>query len=341
VSHPQDGLLSLVYGELSKAEAEAAQAHVDGCPECAATVAGYRAVQRAAGVLPRALEPKAGLEALLRAGTEAAARSRRRRAALRASTLLTGVGTAAFLLLVLVLHKTTRPDVAVYSAPSAVGPLAQADVPRAKTGGALDDKQAPAQEAQERVVSPSDVPPPRPAGSRAQRAAAFASEKKRPTDAVAPSAPAEAGAGVGAVQPAPAQKEEAASGAALAKRAASLAQGPATAAKASAAEDRGRAENAQASLAAALAGSDARRASDGETPAARQRDEARRAVLLSGLPSASLVEALPLLSELCTLEARLSLRADAVRTCTRVVEEYPGTAEADAAQKTLQRLGAH
>jgi Putative zinc-finger len=337
VNHPTDALLSLVYGELAKPEADAVQAHVDGCPECAATVAGYRAVQRAAAALPRALKPTVGPEALLRAATEAAAQRRRRRAALRASTFLTGAGTAAFLLLVLFLHKTPGRDVPAYSAPSAVGPLAQADVPRAKTEGAeLDEKQAPERRAPVRLAAASAAP--RPAAPRGQAAAAssLVAEKQHPTDVPAPSAPGQAGAGVGAEEARPAPQK--ALGAAMAKRAESLAQGPATAPRQAMASDRA-AENTQGQLAAALAGRDARPAADEETPAARQRDEARRAVLLSRLASASLVEALPLLSELCTLEVRLALRADGLRTCTRVVEEYPGTAEADAARLQLQRLG--
>jgi len=75
-SHPSDALLGLVYGELDKDEAQRVQAHLEGCPACAATVADYRAVRRAAAVLPRELSSPNGLESLLHYGAQAAARVR-------------------------------------------------------------------------------------------------------------------------------------------------------------------------------------------------------------------------------------------------------------------------
>jgi hypothetical protein len=77
--HPHDALLPLVYGELSDAEARSVQRHVDGCPACAETVAGYRAVRSAAAALPREMEGASGLASLLHYGEQAAARARRRR----------------------------------------------------------------------------------------------------------------------------------------------------------------------------------------------------------------------------------------------------------------------
>jgi len=302
-AHPTDALLSLVYGELPLAEARAVQAHVESCPECASTVAGYRAVQTAAAVLPRALEPTTGLEALLQAGA-AATRGRRRRAAFRASALLSGGATAALLLLLLVFHKSPGPGGLADSAPSAVGPLAQADVPKKETGSnELDKQEAPAEGASQRAHRPAAAPPAFGSAARAKAAplSSASAEKKRADDVPpAPAAVGGAGAGQAAVAEAP-----------LTKRAGSFREAPSAAAKAAADET------------------------------AHSRDAARRAVLLARLPSASLVEALPLLMELCVLEVGLGLKAEATLSCGRLVQDYPGTSEAEVAEKILAQLRAH
>lgn len=296
-AHPTDTLLSLVYGELPLAEARAVQAHVESCPECSATVAGYRAVQKAAAVLPRALEPTRGLEALLQAGAEAT-RGHRRRAAVRASALFSGGATAALLLL-LVLFRSPGRESPAGSAPSAVGPLAQADVPRQETGRTeLDEGHAPAP----RAAQPAAAPPAFASGARAKAAplSSLSAEKKRAADG--PSEATALGAGGGAGQ----AGQAAVAGAPLASRVSAVSRAPADAAKSTAASD-----------------------------------AARRQVLLERLSSASLVEALPLRLELCTLEARLGLKAEANVSCGRVVQDYPRTEEADVAQKILEALRAH
>jgi len=96
--HPRDALLDLVYGELPADQARGVQRHVDGCAECAATVAGYRAVRSAAAGL-RVDAPGAGLDSLLHDAGQAARRARRRRVLRWAGPVAAGaaavVGAAA------------------------------------------------------------------------------------------------------------------------------------------------------------------------------------------------------------------------------------------------------
>ncbi len=318
--HPSDALLDYVYGELSPEEARRVQAHLDRCPECASHVAGYRAVRGAARALPREL-PAGGAEALLLAARQTAERTRRRRLAFRAGTLVTAALAAALVLISL------RPAV-VPEAPSAV---ASAPAPAALPQGALAANEAqpsagaapgnvalasaPSAASAKKAKAMAPPPPPvatREASPRAEVAAteslkatsgADARAAAQPTLYGAPAARASAGG-------APAPQTVTVSGL------------------------RGTAE-ADAQAAAAPAA----QAAPVDASAQRTRDEARRQTLLLRLKDVSGAQALPLLSELCAIEARLQHLPEAQAACSRVVHGFPGTPEAASAQAELQRLG--
>jgi len=169
----------------------------------------------------------------------------------------------------------------------------------------------------------------------------FASDAKGAADVPAKTAEP-AGPKVAAAEPGPTSPPQLALSAPMAKRAVA-AQAPAGAASGAMAQRKAPADMAPAPAAedrleSTAVGRDARLALDAGSATERHRDEARREVLRSRLAAASLVEALPLLSELCALEVRLSHRADAARACAKVVEDYPGTSEADTAQRQLDVL---
>jgi len=352
--HPRDALLDLVYGELPADQALGVQRHVDGCAECAATVAGYRAVRSAAAGL-RVDAPGAGLDSLLHDAGQAARRARRRRVLRWAGPVAAGAAA------VLVVAIGMRPP-----APARLGPLADSrpaeragakEAPEAEGGaGALlasaETKTAPAPSVAPAAPAPAKTSL-RPSAKDAAREESVRNRTDRGPAAVA-----------GAARPAPVSSELQP----LDKRAAAEAAGrdldaPArqdalVARKAAAplAAAQARAEPAAASpvagaapamtrsddavSGAVLGGNRTSPSRDGGVVATRPSDEARRAQLYAQLAGAKGAPALPLLAELCALEARLGHRADATRVCGQVVHDAPGTPEAAAAQRQLDLLAA-
>ncbi len=341
--HPTEALVALVYGELGKDEAQRVQQHVDGCPECAAALERYRDVRRAAAALPRAVEDAPGLAALLHSGAPAAARARRRRVVVRAGALL--ASAAALGLLVLVVRPRAPESPAVVAAsPSAVGALAENDVqpaPKADEAHLRRKQELPQEPARQRAAAPATAAP----SSRATAA------KARPPSAVADAkggrelqGQAEGAALVPRLAETnrPASTAPVAQPAPLEKRAAVIAGAPAGAAAGAAAlkkapADVGGAKDAEARADAVLADK-ALQAPDGGPVAQRRLDEGRRQELLARLETASVGDALALLSELCALDVRLAERAEAARVCERVVRTYPETPEAARARAQLDAL---
>ena len=331
--HPTDALLSLVYGELPGAEAARVQAHVDGCAACAATVDAYRAVRRAASALPREIPSDKNLDSLLHYGAQAAARARRRRAVRWMGSLL-GAAVAAGLVLFLAFPRSP-PEATVAStpAPPAVGPLAQNDVrPVAK---------AEPQEAPEAAASLRRVPavsPARPSAAKAAAAKAKATDEagrmdEQATASEAKDALASRETAGGAVRPVLAAP-------AASKRAAAVAEARGVAAAGAPAQRTAPAAFANAPSAADNSGASAAlKPSFLDAGTAEQLpDERRRRTLLQQLAGARDAQALPILSELCALEARLGHRAEAEKTCRQVAQGYPGTPEASAAMRVLEAL---
>jgi Putative zinc-finger len=335
--HPTDALLSLVYGELPEAEAARVQAHVDGCAACTEKLASYRAVRRAAAALPLEIASDQGLESLLHHAARAAARARRKRKSLWTGSLLGALVAAA---LVLVFALPSRPPETLASAPGtppAVGPLAQNDVrPAAK---------AERQEVPEVVPTlrrASSVAPASPSAAKAAPTKPSAADNLQGKD-VEGTASEERGAladhetASGAI--ARAQPQQAAS------QRAALAAGARGAGVAGASAPQG----APQALASAPAPADAAALSAGlkktlledAGPAQALADEQRRRTLLQKLQGASGAQALPLLSELCALEAKLGHRAEALKTCSQVTGGYPGTNEATSAQRVLEAQSIH
>jgi hypothetical protein len=332
--HPTDALISLVYGELSGAEAARVQVHLDGCAACAATVDAYRAVRQAATALPREIASDKGLDSLLHYGAQAAARARRRRAVRWTGSLL-GAAVAAGLVLFLAFPRSPPgARVASTPVPPALGPLAQNEVrPLAK---------APPQELPEAAASLRRVPsapPAPPSSAKATVARAKQTDQPRRMDEEATAEARDAlasretaGGAVARVQPplAASKRAEVAAEA----RGAGAAGAPAQ-------------RTAPAAFASAPSALDVSPASVALKPtlldagAAQQLlDERRRGTLLQQLAGAKGAQALPILSELCALEARLGRRSEAEKTCLQVVQGYPGTPEASAAQRVLDALPA-
>jgi Putative zinc-finger len=339
--HPGDALLALVYGEVSKDEAERLQQHLDGCPECASNVESYRAVRRATRALPRELPSAAGLDSLLHFGAQAAARARRRRTALWTGSLLSSLAAAALAVLFLRPPGIPEGGPVTASAPPSVGALAQNEVPVAgKPDGSRKDEFSGAR--------PGSGPAALSKRASEKAAPAFTADKRRARDEVALAESPGLAAADEARAPSLAQKTLAAP---MAKRAAVVAEArqsagaiagaqnavapPASPARSPAA---GAAAVRAESLPAGERTADVAALPDAGSSAQRLRDEARRQVLLSKLEGASVESARGLLLELCALEARLSHPADAVRVCTRVVQQYPDTAEARAAKAQLEAL---
>jgi Putative zinc-finger len=343
--HPSDALLGLVYGELARDEAQRVQQHVDDCPECASTVDSYRAVRRAAAALPRELPSAAGLDSLLHYGAQAAARARRRRVALWTGSLLSGLAAAALLVLFLRPPGVPEGATATASAPPAVGALARNDV---QVAGKPLGPEKPELDSEFSGARGGNGPAAlSPRASAKAAPASTAADKRRARDEVAPAerpgptvAAAEEARGPSLAQgtlSAPVAKRAAVvAGAQSSARAVAGAQLNAVAAPASPAA--GVADVQAKPSSAAEKTADFGALPDAGGSAQRLRDEARRGVLLAKLEGASAQSALPLLSELCALEARLSHRADAARVCTRVVQQYPQTAEALAAKAQLEAL---
>jgi hypothetical protein len=329
--HPTDALLSLVYGELSGAEARRVQEHVDGCRACAATVDAYRAVRRAASALPREIPSDKGLDSLLHYAAQAAARARRTRA-LRWMGSLFGAAVAAGLVLSLAFpRRPPETTLASTPVPPAVGPLAQNDVrPMAK---AQPQELPEAATSLQRVAS---VPSSRPSAAKTSKAKE-ADEARRIDEGASASEAQDAlasretaGGGVRRVQPS----------LAVGKRAAVAAEARGVAAAGAPAQ-----RTAPTGVANAPSAADAAPASAALKPtlldagtAQQLLDERRRLTLLQQLAGAKEAQALPILSELCALEARLGQLAEALKTCSQVVQGYPGTPEASAAQRVLEGL---
>jgi hypothetical protein len=350
--HPEDALLALVYGELGQEEAARVQAHVDDCQLCAATVRDYRAVRQATAALPREMHTDTGLESLLHYGAQAAARVRRRRVAMVAGTLLTALSAGGLVFFLKPEASQPSPAALAANAPQAspVGALARNDAPVAAAPREAD-KGFSAPFTEERAAKKAEVQklPARAAPSsgaaerRARDEAARAEHEavaradgevpNSPPAAAAPAAPpaavAQRALAVGGAEPRVQGVAGAGAKASLAAPAGPVRPTAAPSADAAASSSLAKAKAAPAQTAAAVeAGKDVSRA----------QDEARRAVLQKQLQGASKAEALPLLSELCALEVRRAQRADAVRACTQVVEGYPGTPEARAAQSALDGL---
>ncbi|MGO8971669.1 MAG: zf-HC2 domain-containing protein [Myxococcaceae bacterium] len=307
--HPSDALLGHVYGELSADEEARVKAHLEGCPECAATVAGYRAVRAAARALPRELPSDVGLQALLGAGQQAAAGARRRRRAVWTGSALGAAAAAALALLALRPTPTPPPELAVASVPS---PTA---LPQDALAAAEPSATSPALKASSRQAA---------VGKGAATAKALA----HGANAAASGDVAAQGLATGAAKKA----EAAAAPGPLSARPETL--GAVAVARAQALAPAAR------TTGAAGASAQEKPLGPGEAPSPRARDEARRQALLRRLPGASVAEALPLLFELCGLEARLLHPAQAQAACARVVEGYPGTPEAASAAALLEQLDA-
>lgn len=328
-SHPTDALLSLLYGELPGPEAARVQAHVDGCAACARRLEEYRGVRKAAASLPREIASDTGLASLLQYGAQAATRARQRRTTrITASVLAACVG--ALLLFVAFPRRPTETTLAsAPSAPSAVGPLAQNDVevkapergePKALPEGAAVLRRAPS------------VAPAAPAEAKASSLRPTDAKKARQKDEAAAAAPgtdalasADKASETARLTPPPAASQRAA----LATGARGVAGAGALGARNSAAAS------------PSAAASEALKASPLDAGSAQALlDEQRRRTLLQQLQTASGPSALLALSELCTLDAKLGHRDEAQRTCTQLVQGYPGTDEARAAQRTLDALHA-
>jgi hypothetical protein len=329
--HPDDGLLALVYGELSTAEAKKVQAHLAGCAVCARTVEGYQAVRRAASVLPSEIPSAEGLDSLLHYGAEAAARARRGR---RMRSVVSLVGAFAAVALVLFVAAPKRPtETAALPAntPPAVGPLAEADVkPLAK------QQAAPFAEGLAAAKSVPGRPPASAAHAdkaKSTEAVGRAREVAAASDAVEAASSA---ASRNAAAPAPAFAAAGARGATAGTQGVSAAgaglmrSASAPVANAPAAP---RMDVALAQPVSAVA-----LASDAGEAAQRRADEARRSILLQQLGGAVGAQRRGLLSELCAVDVRLGRQADAQRVCAMLVEEYPGTQEAFLAQQALEHL---
>jgi hypothetical protein len=333
--HPTDALLSLVYGELSEAEAARVRAHVDGCPACAESVRGFRAVRKAAAALPREIPSDKGLESLLHYGAQAATRAKGKRNTRLTASLLATVVAAA---LVLVLASERRPSQTLATAPTAapaVGPLAQADVPQVAT--------PKPQGLPEDVATLRRVPaaaPARPSAAKSVAAKPLEADKGRAkaeeakasgaSDALAAN-DASAGA-VARLQP----SASASQGVALGQGARGVGAAGLSASRTAAAP----APSAFA-VASAPASQSLKKASLDAGLVATAVDEERRRTVLQALVGASAESALPLLSELCALDSKLSHRDEAEMACRRVLTQYPGTQEALSAQRVLDALPPH
>jgi hypothetical protein len=334
--HPAEALLGLVYGELPPEAARAVQRHVDSCPACAETVADYQAVRRAAAVLPRAVETPAGLESLLHYGAQAATRRRRWRRLAWVWPLATA-GVAVWVAVVAV-RPPVAPEVASapVAEPPASAPVAGVGRDEAKAGpwvaaGEVGRGAKPTPPVQA-PSAPLGVPA---AVQVAKRENTREAAKKEDALARADASPARLGAN------APLEKPLAAE----ARAKATLPAAPVASVQAvghlEAQANSGAAAGAQAA-APALAEAPARMAMASAKGRALldagPADEARRQVLLAQLSAARGAEALPLLAELCALDARLGLRDEASAVCGRVVHESPGTPEAAAAERQLEGL---
>jgi hypothetical protein len=326
--HPTEALLSLVYGELSEDESNRVQAHLQACPACAATVASYRAVRRASAALPREIASEKGLDSLLHYGAQAAARARRTRT-LRWVGSLVGAAAAAGLVLLLALpQRPPEAPVASTSAPSAVGPLAQNEVRPLAKAQAPELPESTATLRRAPSTPPSRFAPQKASGE--EKAEALKAAKQAPSAAEGALASRETARGnVQPTEPSASVSKPVALAAEAHGAAGAAAQrsAPRAVANAPAAAD---------NLDAAAAAPTLKRA-DAEL-SQREVDERRRGLLLQTLPHAPAAQRLPLLAELCGLEARLGRRAEAKETCSQVVQGYPGTPEAAAAQRTLEGL---
>lgn len=71
----EDKLLEFAYGELPRAEADAVEAHVRGCPRCSQALDEIRGVRVTMAQLPMVAAPDAGLDSLLAYAEQAAKRN--------------------------------------------------------------------------------------------------------------------------------------------------------------------------------------------------------------------------------------------------------------------------
>jgi predicted anti-sigma-YlaC factor YlaD len=80
VSHhpPADALLELHFGEASDRERARLEAHLRGCADCAAALAGLSRLERALELRPHATPPRDGLERVLARVAQLPASRRRR-----------------------------------------------------------------------------------------------------------------------------------------------------------------------------------------------------------------------------------------------------------------------
>jgi hypothetical protein len=364
-SHPTDALLALVYGELSADTARTVQRHVDGCAECSATVDDYRAVRGAASALPRELPAPAGLESVLHYGERAAARARVKRGLrwvwpLAVSAVAVWVGVVALrpptenaAVDALARKQPTvlpREETAKEAPPLLAGKV---DMPASAPPVARNEAESPALRVAEnaavgsgsaggpsgavRAAAPRPAPVAQAPGKSERRvsaapgaaadAMATAEKQARARDKDAPAAEAKAGtASYAEATLATGQESPATAGAKLAKKSV----------EASPLAPRGRDDLPTVPGAVAAPAAPVVLAPvDGGVSNA---DQARRATLYVRLRETRGVQLLPVLVELCGLEARLGHPKDAVGFCQRVVNEYPGTPEAAAAQRQIDLL---
>jgi anti-sigma factor RsiW len=352
--HPDDALLGLVYGELDKDEALKVEQHLKGCPECASTLARYRAVRRAATALPSRVEGAAGLESLLHYGAQAASRARRRRVAVRATAFLASVAAVALLFLMVRPSRAPEAPAVAASAPASVGPLAENDVAgptsnEADFGQKQELRKAPARQ-RVSTAAGAGAPSSRASAAKALPPVAVADEKlaRDLQPSVDRAFPTEPAAEAEANRPASAAPLP--PSASMAKRvavighaspAASGSAGAGTVALKKAAPSGARAEDGlgdKGRVDSALVAQDALAGADAGPLAQRRLDEGRQKALLARLGAAPDAELLQLLSELCAVEVRLAHRTEAEQVCGRVVRDYPGTSEAVRAQGQLQAL---
>jgi Putative zinc-finger len=327
--HPTDALLSLVYGELEEAEAARVEAHVRGCAECGQRLEEYRAVRKAAAALPREVASEKGLASLLHYGAQAAARTRKRRSTRLTASLLAGLVAAALVWVVW----PQRPKEATWGSapqgPAAVGPLAQNDVPTVARPEPQGLPEAPALRKAPSVASP------RPSAAKAAARPTETDKPQRKQEATASEA-SDALASRDAAQGAVARLQAPPS----ASQRAALAGGRGTSGAGVSAAHNAAALSPSAPSPAAAPSSLALKTAPLDAGPEAQADAERRRTLLQQLKGASGPSALPVLSELCALDAKLLYRDEAQKTCASVVEGYPGTEEATAAQRVLDALNA-
>jgi Putative zinc-finger len=333
--HPTDALLSLVYGELEEAEAARVEAHVKGCAECALRLDEYRAVRKAAAALPREMASDKGLASLLHYGAQAAARTRKRRSTRLTASLLAGLVAAALVWVVWPQRPKESTWASAPEGPAAVGPLAQNDVPAV----AKPEPQG-LPEASATLRKAPSLTPPRPSAAKAAARPTETDKAKRKEEATASEASdalASRDAAPGAVarlQAPPAANQRAALAGARGTSGAGVSGANVSASR------NAPASSPSAPSAAAAPSSVALKAAPLDAGPQAQLDAERRRTLLQQLEGASGPTALPLLSELCALDAKLLYRDEARATCARVVQGYPGTQEAAAAQRVLDTLNA-